>query len=91
MQTNNLITVEGVTYDKREIMLSMTPIFTEGEKTKYNVSARFIPCTADGKTLDEQQKTLFFSDVENSTDVDILTCVGEIQAAIQKLIIAKNI
>lgn len=92
MITNNPIIKDEKTYNKLAVNLSIsTVVLTEAKKILVNANLRLTPLNSDCETLSGDDKIILLADVENSTDPDILECVATIDAAIQKVINAKNL
>ena len=92
MITNNPIIVGEKTYDKFAVNLSIsTVVLTEAKKVLVNANLRLTPLNSNCDTLSGEDKIFLLADVENSTDPVVLECVASIDAAIQKLINAKNL
>ena len=64
-------------------------------KLRVDANLRFHPCTKVGEdfiTSDSlEDRVVLLSDVMNSQDVDVLTCLEKIDAALSEFVTAKNI
>ena len=89
LKTNNPQTIDGKTYDKLAMSLAISTILTD--KVSVNMALRLTPYSEEFEKLGDVDSVICSQDAGNTVDIDIRTCVSEIEAAIQKLINAKGL
>ncbi|WP_020603287.1 hypothetical protein [Spirosoma spitsbergense] len=96
MTTNNPTVVGGLVYNELTLSLAVSPLvkpnfLSASVVLSLQPARRNEDGTIEVLTEPEYRKGLVFSDVFTSNDMQVMTALGKVQAAIQELIDLKNL
>jgi hypothetical protein len=94
MNSTNPITVDGITYDKLSLSLSINGTYRPDGTPDASCAATFFPTSVQGgevKRLDANPIPFLIGSIAESGDSDAVACMQAIETALQTFIHAKGL